>query len=221
MYVFCVELLSLSLKLFMYFSLERHFYLYVLVATDKNMYYRESFENSPIKMCFNSNAADTTVNLGDVKFLLRRNITLPNKVIGYVSLNELTIANTNYNINGNNNTLVLQDYLNTTETFTITAGNYTVNSLKEALNAAFAAGTGNFNNITVTYSDRTNKYTFTTAASTTNILQILATSAMNQVLGVEQLRTSEQLCFRSSDNDMQCACSYEHKIRYYNCNNRD
>ena len=79
------------------------------------MYYRESFEYSPIKMFFNSNSADTIVSRGDVTFNLRRNINLPNNVIGYVSLNEMTIGNTVYNINGNNNTLVLQDYLGLTK----------------------------------------------------------------------------------------------------------
>ena len=55
------------------------------------MYYRESFEYSPIKMFFNSNSADSIVSRGDVSFNLHRNINLPNNVIGYVSLNELTI----------------------------------------------------------------------------------------------------------------------------------
>ena len=87
------------------------------------MYYRESFEYSPIKMFFNSNSADTIVSRGDVTFNLSRNIKLPNNVIGYVSLNEMTIGNTDYNINGNNNTLVLQDYLGLTQSITITPGN--------------------------------------------------------------------------------------------------
>ena len=73
------------------------------------MYYRESFEYSPIKMFFNSNSADNIVSRGNVTFNLNNNINLPNHVIGYVSLNELTIPNTNYNINSSNNTLVLID----------------------------------------------------------------------------------------------------------------
>lgn len=150
------------------------------------MYYRESFEYSPIKMFFNSNSADTIVSRGDVTFNLRRNINLPNNVIGYVSLNEMTIGNTDYNINNNNNTLVLQDYLGLTQSITITPGNYTVTSLKTALNTRFAALVGNnFANITVDYSDSTNIYTLTTAAGTTHILTILATSTINSVLGFE------------------------------------
>ena len=65
------------------------------------MYYRESFEYSPIKIFCNSNSADNIVSRGDVTFNLSRYINLPNNVIGYVSLNELTIPNTDYNINAN------------------------------------------------------------------------------------------------------------------------
>ena len=90
------------------------------------MYYRESFEYSPIKIFCNSNSADNIVSRGDVTFNLSRYINLPNNVIGYVSLNELTIPNTDYNINANNNTLVLQDYNTVSQLFTITPGNYTV-----------------------------------------------------------------------------------------------
>ena len=127
------------------------------------MYYRESFEYSPIKMFFNSNSADTIVSRGDVTFNLRRNINLPNNVIAYVSLKEMNIRNTDYNINNNSSTLVLQDYLGLTQSITITPGNCTVKSLMASMNARFAALVGNnFANITVTYSDITNMYTLTT-----------------------------------------------------------
>ena len=68
-------------------------------------YYRESFELQPIKLFLNSNAADTIWSRGDITFNLRRTITLPSGTIGYVSLNELTIPNTNYNINSSNYTV--------------------------------------------------------------------------------------------------------------------
>ena len=55
------------------------------------MYYRESFEYSPIKIFMNSNSADTIANRGNVTFNLKNTIHLPNNVIGYVSLSELTI----------------------------------------------------------------------------------------------------------------------------------
>ena len=55
----------------------------------------------------------------------------------------------------------------------------------DALNTAFASGVGNFQNISVTYSDITSLYTFTTGAGTTYSLTILAISTMNSVLGFE------------------------------------
>ena len=148
------------------------------------MYYRESFEYSPIKMFFNSNAANTITNRGNVTFNLRYNINLPNNVIGYVSLNELTIPNTNFNINSSNNTLVLLDVGLIQEIFTIIPGNYTDNQLKDALNTAFSnAYTPLYQGITVSYNDITNKYTFTDTES--HFIQIQETSTMNSVLGFE------------------------------------
>ena len=112
-------------------------------------------------MFFNSNSADTIVSRGDVSFNLIWNINLLNNVIAYVSLNEMTIGNTDYNINENNNTLNLQDYLVVSQSITNTPGNYTVTSLITALNTKFSTLVGNnFVNIIVTYSDITNMYTF-------------------------------------------------------------
>ena len=89
-------------------------------------YYRESFEYPPIRMFLESASANSINNNGNVTFALNQQIQIPNDVVGYVSLQELTIPNTNYNINTYNNKLVLVDYANNTQTFTITPGNYTV-----------------------------------------------------------------------------------------------
>ena len=62
------------------------------------MSYRDSSKHSPIEMFWNSNSADTINNRGDVTFNLQRNITLPNDVIGFCSLSELTKPNTIFNI---------------------------------------------------------------------------------------------------------------------------
>ena len=153
-------------------------------------YFRESFEYQPIKLFLNSNAADLIQSRGDITFDLRRNICLPNGTIGYVSLNELTIPNTNYNINSSNNTLVLRGIKNGTtvvdETFEIDKGIYTVTQLKEALNTKFASSTNdvfNNGNTTVDFDDKTSKFTFTCADSP--VLVIMSTSTMNSVLGFE------------------------------------
>ena len=66
-------------------------------------YYRESFDYPPICMFLDSSVASNISNNGNVNFNLNQKIQLPNNVVGYVSLQELTIANTNYNINTNNN----------------------------------------------------------------------------------------------------------------------
>ena len=93
--------------------------------------------------------ANSIINNGNVTFTLNQQIQIPNDVVGYVSLQELTIANTNYNINVYNNTLVLVDNAANTFTFTITPGNYTVTTFLTALNAKLATGANNFLGITV------------------------------------------------------------------------
>ena len=66
-------------------------------------YYRESFDYPPIRMFLESGSANSITNNGNVTFTLNQQIQIPNDVVGYVSLQELTIANTNYNINIYNN----------------------------------------------------------------------------------------------------------------------
>jgi len=147
-------------------------------------YFRESFEYQPIQIFLNSNCADVIRSRGDISYNLRRTINLPSDTIGYVSLRELTIPNTNYNISSSNNTLVLMDSHFIQETFTITPGNYTVNELKDALNAKFAAATNaSYRGITVTYDTNSNKYKFTDTAA--GYLYIQSTSTMNSVIGFE------------------------------------
>ena len=130
---------------------------------------------------FYSNGADTISNNGNVTFTLNQAIQLPSNVLGYISLQELTIANTNYNVNTYNNTLVFVDYASNTQTFTITPENYTVTMFLTALNAALANGANNFLGITATYSDLTNKFTFT--CPYTYKLGLSANSTMNTCIG--------------------------------------
>ena len=85
----------------------------------------------------NSNAADNVWSHGDITFNLRKNICLPNGTIGYVSLNELTIPNTNYNIHSSNNKLIITDIDGVSLKHTVDEGNYTVSQLKDNINAAF------------------------------------------------------------------------------------
>ena len=64
-------------------------------------YNRESFEYPSICMFFDMNGAHAITNNSNVNFTLNKpiNIQLPTNVLGNVSLQKPTIANTNYNIN--------------------------------------------------------------------------------------------------------------------------
>ena len=146
-------------------------------------YYRESFEFQPIKLFLNLIAAGTISSRGDIMYNLRRTITLPSGTIGYVSLNELNIPNTNYNINTSNNVLVMTQYSGLPETYTVTPENYTVTELRDALNAAFMNVTFMMTGVMVSYNSNTNKFTFTDVLSP--LLVINAQSTMNAVLGFE------------------------------------
>ena len=146
-------------------------------------YFRESFEYQPIKMFLNSNAADIISSRGDIMFNLRRDITLPSGTIGYVSLSELTIPNTTYNINTSNNKLVLLDSSMVEKTLTVTPGNYTVTTLKEELNEQLNPNGDPDPDILISYDDKTYKYTFTHITSL--FLIIRPASTMNTVLGFE------------------------------------
>ena len=76
---------------------------------------------------------------------------------GCYILKNLQIANTIYNINSDNNTFILND--GTDKNITISIGNYTVNSLKTAVEDELnliSAGTITF---TVTFSSTTGKFT--------------------------------------------------------------
>ena len=177
-------------------------------------YFCESFEYQPINLFLNSNSADIIQSHGDRTFNLRRNVSLPSSVTGYVSLNELTIPNTNYNINSTNNKLNLQVIKNNTnvitQVFTITPGNYTVTQFKDALNAAFedVSVDVTFNSITVDYNDKTNCFLFTSTASA--IVVILADSTMNSVIGFEYglVEASRYTCAQGSykSNNGQRTC---------------
>ena len=68
-------------------------------------------------MFLESSVANTIINNSNVTFTLNQQIQISNDVVGCVSLQELTVANTNYNINSYNNTLVLVDYAGNTQTF--------------------------------------------------------------------------------------------------------
>ena len=85
-------------------------------------YFCAFFKYQPIKMFLNSNAADVVQSRGDITLILEKH-SITDYTIGYVSLNKLTIPNTNYNSNSSNNILLLTNSDSVQETFEITPGN--------------------------------------------------------------------------------------------------
>jgi hypothetical protein len=69
-------------------------------------YYRESFIYPPLRVFLDLAGVYSYINFGNMAFVMEQPIKIPNNVIGYVSLREMTFLNSKYNINDTNNTLV-------------------------------------------------------------------------------------------------------------------
>ena len=99
----------------------------------------ESFRFPPIGMFLDSENATHSINRGDVMFCLDQPISQPNNVVCYVALNEMVIANMEYNISSTNNLLYFESFTVTgghIYVVTVPVGNYTATSLVTALNTA-------------------------------------------------------------------------------------
>ena len=99
-------------------------------------YYRESFRFPPIRVFLDSENATNSLSR-DCMFCLNQPISLPNNVVCYVSLNEMVIANMEYNISSDNNLLYFEDITlagGHAYVVTVPVGNYTATSLVSALN---------------------------------------------------------------------------------------
>jgi hypothetical protein len=149
----------------------------LITYKEMSQYYRESFEYPSFKLFLNRNAADVITNKGNATFLLQQIISVPSDVIGYVSLSELTIPNTNYNVTSSNNTIVIVNNLIQT-TITVPVGNYTVTSLLNELNTLMSV-----DGYTITYNDIQCTYTF---VHDTHDFTFQSTSKMLSVLGFEE-----------------------------------
>ena len=142
-----------------------------------SIYYRPSYQIDPIRLFLSSKAANIGSTRGNMTFSLNQSIAIPNEVIGFVSLVELQIPNTQYNINSLNNYIEIALQNNNNSIFQIPFGNYTVDSLRTQLNTTLAPI-----NITVTYSTSTNKFTFSHA---TLQFGFVFTSTILSILGFE------------------------------------
>jgi hypothetical protein len=126
---------------------------------------------APIRMFLNSYCADYKRTTGDMIFNLRQDISVDQNTEIYMSLREMTVANSEYNITNYNNTLYIhldgQDY-----SFDIEPGNYTVTTLINTLNAKFENFTDNthaqikvLKDFNVSIHPITNQFTFWNAGT--------------------------------------------------------
>jgi hypothetical protein len=114
------------------------------------------FLNSASATTYNNS---TTTYLSDVSFYLSRPITRPKDTILALRLDTFFYSNSFYVVDSTNNTITAEG-----EDYTIATGNYTVDTLKDALDTAF---NGDY---TVTYDNTKMKYTITGAAGTEFVL---------------------------------------------------
>jgi hypothetical protein len=113
----------------------------------------------------------------------RPNIT-SQRVVKRAVLRSITIPNVVYNINSNNNVLVLGDSAPADITLTITEGQYSLTELISAIETAWTASAG-IGVLTITEDNITNKLTF---ANGSNIklynIEDMSTSTMSPYLGI-------------------------------------
>ena len=139
-------------------------------------------------------------------YSLTNPITKPDFHQLLITIQNVNIPHSYYNINSNNNTLsYTMNSIN--YTFTITSNNYTINDLVSYINANMG------NNFKISYSTSTNKLTFT---NTTYNFTFYYTSSCIDLLGLNnssnQTSTSKILI-----SSRVCDLSYT-KSLYINCN---
>jgi hypothetical protein len=91
-------------------------------------------------------------------FNLRQDITVDQGTDIYMSLREMTVANSEYNITDKNNSIYI-GYGGVVHDFDILPGHYTVTTLMAAINAKFQVTAG-LNNFSIRLNQITNQFTF-------------------------------------------------------------
>lgn len=103
----------------------------------------------------------------------------------YVNVKQAVIPYSFYNVDNNNNKLIL--LINgTTYTITILPGNYNVNSLISEIQSQISTFAVNDKNLTLTYISKTNKIAFTHSLNT---FQILDTTTCSELIGFQNGET--------------------------------
>ena len=133
----------------------------------------------PSKRIFlSSKACDISVNRGYVIFIFRQAIHVPKETQVYLTLAEMTIPNSIYNVNNSNNTIsILMN--NVSYNYTITPSNYTPSILITQLNSIMSV-----NGFTCSYNSNTSKITI---INSTYNFTIFSNSSAFGVLGFNYL----------------------------------
>lgn len=136
---------------------------------------------------------DALVSISDAEkiFYLNTPIIADAGIRILVGLNNLTIPNTIYNLNSSSNNNSITFTQGSTVTVSISSGNYSASTLKDALNTAIsAAGL----NITVTFDEENAVFTFTGTSAFT-----IDSATMSRQLGLkEQLPTSSSTSYTAT-----------------------
>jgi hypothetical protein len=119
------------------------------------MDYVETHRKPPVQLFISSNSANVENSKGDLIYYFKNPIEAGQSNIIYANLQQVTMPNTQYNIDSSNNLLwVYYDATDTNVSFTVTEGNYTASTLLTKLNSLLT-------DIVTTFDSSTLKYTFT------------------------------------------------------------
>lgn len=160
-----------------------------------------------------SNDALVTISDAEKIFYLNTPIIADAGIRILVGLNNLTIPNTIYNFNSSNNSITFTQ--GTTETISVSVGNYSATTLKDALNTAItAAGL----DITVSFDEDNAVFSFTGGSAFT-----IDSATMSRQLGLkEQLPTSSSTSYTATRVcDFAGATNLYVRIRNLSMNNLD
>ena len=160
-----------------------------------------------------SNDALVTISDAEKIFYLNTPIIADAGIRILIGLNNLTIPNTIYNFNSSNNSITFTQ--GTTETISVSVGNYSATTLKDALNTAItAAGL----DITVSFDEDNAVFSFTGGSAFT-----IDSATMSRQLGLkEQLPTSSSTSYTATRVcDFAGATNLYVRIRNLSMNNLD
>lgn len=133
-----------------------------------------------------SNFSNTNAN--DFNYHLAQHVTLNRKRQYFARIENVHIPTSFYNINDNNNTLIIEEDNGATQvnnSITLTNGNYSATEIITEIESLLDANTNQTNDFTLTFSDITGKISmvFTGGSTQVKILSPSNGSTLNDILG--------------------------------------